>query len=242
MTSELCKCEASQWPSGGPWQQRNKLHRSPLFWVGVGKCPYGRHCLVTAVQTHQYTISPPISWDSVASLFEFLTHYPSLFKSMTSSDKHQHCNLVTRLGPLCPSDPFSSCFPAAMCHLWIIPVGKYASMVYLLSQPTIQLSRYVQVCLQCACVYCCWCSVWRIRPQKMLIRVDLGTWSCRLMDRVQGQTSPWGAMILSLIVHTHLPSPLTLPPSPLTHTPLLYTHHRQNKSVSDTTGKKRRWE
>ncbi len=36
----------------------------------------------------------------------------------------------------------------------------------------------------------------------MLIRVDLGTRSMRLMDRVQGQTSPRGAMILSLIVHT----------------------------------------
>lgn len=47
-------------------------------------------------------------------------------------------------------------------------------------------------------------------------------------------------MILSLIVHTHLP--LCWPystPSLLTHTPLLYTHHKQNKSVSDTTGKKR---
>lgn len=87
-----------------------------------------------------------------------------------------------------------------------IPVGKHAHMVYLLSQPTIQWSRYVQSV--CACV----CSVWKIRPQKMLIRVDLGTWSCCLMDRVQGQTSPWGAMILSLIVHTHLPSPLTLHP------------------------------
>lgn len=79
----------------------------------------------------------------------------------------------------------------------------------------------------------------------MLIRVDLGTWSCRLMDRVQGQTSPWGAMILSLIVHTHLPSPLTLQPlnthtHMLTYTPLLYTHHRQNKSVSDTTGKEKK--
>lgn len=42
----------------------------------------------------------------------------------------------------------------------------------------------------------------RIRPQQMLIRVDLGTRSLRLMDRVQGQTSPQGAMILSLIVHT----------------------------------------
>lgn len=95
----------------------------------------------------------------------------------------------------------------------------------------------------CVCVYVC--SVWKIRPQKMLIRVDLGTWSCRLMDRVQGQTSPWGAMILSLIVHTHLPSPLTLHPlnthtHMLTYTPLLYTHHRQNKSVSDTTGKEKK--
>lgn len=26
----------------------------------------------------------------------------------------------------------------------------------------------------------------------------------------------------------------------LTHTPLLYTHHRQNKSVSDTTGEKKK--
>lgn len=46
------------------------------------------------------------------------------------------------------------------------------------------------------------CGVPRIRPQQMLIRVDLGTRSMRLMDRVQGQTSPRGAMILSLIVHT----------------------------------------
>lgn len=46
------------------------------------------------------------------------------------------------------------------------------------------------------------CGVLRIRPQQMLIRVDLGTRSMRLMDRVQGQTSPRGAMILSLIVHT----------------------------------------
>lgn len=67
-----------------------------------------------------------------------------------------------------------------------------------------------QVCPKCVCA--CVCSVWKIRPQKMLIRVDLGTWSYCLMDRVQGQTSPWGAMILSLIVHTHLPSLLTLHP------------------------------
>lgn len=61
-----------------------------------------------------------------------------------------------------------------------------------------------KVCLSvCVCVF----SEWKIRPQKMLIRVDLGTWSCRLMDRVQGQTSPWGAMILSLIVHTHTSPP-----------------------------------
>lgn len=84
-------------------------------------------------------------------------------------------------------------------------------MLYVLSQPSIlQLSRYVQGVFK-ECVRVCvlavvvGCSAWRIRPQKMLIRVDLGTWSRRLMDRVQGQTSPWGAMILSLIVHTHLP-------------------------------------
>lgn len=61
------------------------------------------------------------------------------------------------------------------------------------------------------------CSVLRIRPQKMLIRVDLGTWSVLLMDRVQGQTSPRGAMILSLIVHTCTLTFLTpSPPTPLT--------------------------
>lgn len=102
----------------------------------------------------------------------------------------------------------------------------------------------------CVCV-CRWkqFSVLRIKPQKMFIRVDLGTRSERLMDRVQGQTSPGGAIILSLIVHahthahTHIPSSLLTPPPPHHHQcslTLLYTHHRQNKSVSDTTGEKKR--
>lgn len=51
------------------------------------------------------------------------------------------------------------------------------------------------------------------------------------MDRVQVQTSPRGAMILSLIVHTHtrthtqatLTCPPRLLPFKLTHTPLLST-------------------
>lgn len=82
-----------------------------------------------------------------------------------------------------------------------IPVGMHASMLYFLSQTSIpQLSRYVQgvlrkhahmqVARMCVRAWVGGRSVLRIRPQKMLIRVDLGTWSECLMDRVQGQTSP----------------------------------------------------
>lgn len=130
----------------------------------------------------------------------------------------------------------------------------HASILYFLSQPSIlQPGRYVRgVFRECVCAHVCdggGVSAPRIRPQKMLIRVDLGTWSGHLIDRVQGQTSPWGAMILSLIVHTHTSLPPADPgppppplPSPLTHTPLLYTHHRQNKSVSGRQEKKKREE
>lgn len=136
-----------------------------------------------------------------------------------------------------------------------VPVGYSVQAWYIgcHNQP------YSKLAMSKVCVWVCVFSGWKIRPQKMLIRVDLGTWSCCLMDRVQGQTSPWGAMILSLIVHTdthtHAPPlpcwPYTSTPTHthshmLTHTPLLYTHHRQNKFVSDTTGGKkedgsRRW-
>ena len=66
------------------------------------------------------------------------------------------------------------------------------------------LSRYMYAMRvrMCAHMYLCACVGGVIRPQKMPIRIDLGTSGRCLMDGVQGQTSPWGDMILSFIVQT----------------------------------------
>lgn len=55
-----------------------------------------------------------------------------------------------------------------------------------------------------------------------------------------GPNKPLGSHdLISYCTHT-LPSTIdpAPPPSSVTHSPLLYTHHRQNKSVSDFTGEK----